>query len=49
MHKTHPKCQRTIKFTNSVCDQTKWEISKYEIRLFNVKISQNLAQLRRKI
>ena len=29
--------------------QTKWEISKYEIRLFNIKISQNLAQLRRKI
>ena len=30
------------------CDQTKWEILKYEIRLFTISFSKNLAQLRRK-
>ena len=30
------------------CDQIKWEILKYEIRLFTIRFSKNLAQLRRK-
>ena len=30
------------------CNQTKWEILKYEIRQFTISFSKNLAQLRRK-
>ena len=29
------------------CDQTKWEVLKYEIHLFTISFSKNLAQIRR--
>ena len=45
---TSKKLKKQINPQTQFCDQTKWEILKYEIRLFAISFSNNLAQLRRK-
>ena len=42
------KNKKQLNSQTQFCDQTEWEIVKYEIRLFNISFSKNLAQLRRK-
>ena len=42
------KVKEQLNTQTQFCDQTKWEILKYEICLFNISFSKNLAQLRRK-
>ena len=42
------KVKEQFNLQTHICYQTKWEILKYEIRLFNISFSKNLAQLRRK-
>ena len=42
------KVKKQLNSQTQFCDQTKWEILKYEICLFNISFSKNLAQLRRK-
>ena len=45
---TSKKLKKQINPQTQFCDQRKWEILKYEIRLFAISFSNNLAQLRRK-
>ena len=45
---TSKKLKKQINPQTQFCDQTKWEILKYEICLFAISFSNNLAQLRRK-
>ena len=45
---TYKKLKKQINPQTQFCDQTKWEILKYEICLFAISFSNNLAQLRRK-
>ena len=48
MHRTHPKIKEELNSQTQFCDPAKWEILKYETRLFTISFSKNLAQLKRK-
>ena len=42
------KVKEQLNSQNQFCDQTKWEILKYEFHLFTISFSKDLAQLSRK-